>query len=367
MDSNDPFSLDQDGFMMEDPVGYNDAVVGFFREKYAKYIVSVFKELEKRKNSEMGPWLSESLSSVPKRNIERHIFPVFAAASCSGGISKHHLAFCSAFIRAISLPVLRIDRRVDRPATKRIEEHDSICKSSNAFLIESCLFYDGFLDICRLPNGKEIMELVASNYLQVYSSLYYEMMHRYNLNYLFNPKKRLQWIFRSRFSPLTCNYLSATIQPSILLNSKKVDTDIKKLTESFGRLRQLCDQICDVKEDITMGNVTIPVLYALLNDNNKLASMMRTLWIEVQDLGSDSDLSVLSLHAANIKEMTQKLGGFRRAYSLADKWYRQTMSLISKCNRKPGGGIEVTLLIRLKRAYLERLKLNNWSDIPNYY
>lgn len=367
MNSNDPSLLDHDAFMMEDPIGYNDAVVGFFKEKYAKHIESIFKKLKNRTDSEVGPWLGESLSSVPKRIVERHLFPVFAAASCSGGIAKHHLAFCSAFIRAISIPLLRIDRRIDRPAIKRIEEQDSICKSQNAQLIECCLFHDGFLDICRLPNGKEIMELVASNYLQVYTSLYYEMMHRYKFDYLSNPKKRLQWTFRSRFSPLTCKYLSTTVQASILLNSKNVSPDIKKLTESFGRLRQLCDQICDVEEDITMGKVTIPVLYALLNDDDKLASVVRTLWSEIQGFGSDLKPSVLSQHAAEIKEITQKLGGFRRAYRLADKWYRQAMSLAHKCNGKPGVGTEVKLLFRLKRAYLERLKCNNWADIPNYY
>ena len=46
MNSNDPSLLDDDAFMMEDPIGYNDAVVGFFREKYAEHIESIFKKLK---------------------------------------------------------------------------------------------------------------------------------------------------------------------------------------------------------------------------------------------------------------------------------------------------------------------------------
>lgn len=367
MKNIDPSKFDHDALMIEDPIGFNETVVSFFKKKYANHIDYIFQEIEERANSGVDPWLCIALSSVQKRIIERHLFPIFAAASSSGGsISKHHLLFCSAFIRAISLPILRIDQRIDKPPIKRIENLDNICEEKNALLGDFCLFHDGLLDITGLPKAMEIMELILSNYLQVYSSLYYEKTHRYDSDYLFFPKKKLQWIFRSRFSPLTCKYFSTTVQASILLNSTKINFDLKKFTEKFGRLRQLCDQICDVEEDIIMGNITVPVLYALLDDdNNKLAEKIRNLWVDIQSEGL-SEPSIFSSQTSDIKEIILGLGGFKCSYILADKWYRGMMNL-SNCNKKTNIGIEIRLLLRLKRAYLERLKLNNWEDIPNYY
>lgn len=366
MNSIDPSQFDQDTFMIEDPIGFNEAVVSFFKEKYANHIDYIFEELEKRADSGVNPWLRMALPSIQKRIIERHLFPIFAAASSSGGISKHHLVFCSAFIRAISLPILRIDQRIDQTPIKRIEKLGRICENENALLVDFCLFHDGLLNITGLPNTVEIMELVSLNYLQVYSSLYYETTHRYDFDYLLHPKNKLQWIYHSRFSPLTCKYFSTTVQASTILNSKKVSFELKKFTEKFGRLRQLCDQICDVKQDIIIGNVTIPVLYALHeNDDNSLAKKIRKLWADIQ--GNDLvNPSVLYSYTSEIKDIVLRLGGFERSYMLADKWYRQAMSL-TDCNRKNNIGIEIKLLLRLKRAYLERLKLNNWEDIPNYY
>ncbi len=367
MNSIDPSQFDHDALMMEDPIGFNDAVVSFFKKKYANHIEYIFQEIEKRANSGVDPWLCIALSSIQKRIIERHLFPIFAAASSlRDGISKHHLIFCSAFIRAISLPILRIDQRIDQPPIKTIEKLDNSCESKNALLVDFCLFHDGLLDITGLPKAMEIIELISSNYLQVYSSLYYETTHRYDFDYLFYPKKKLQWIFRSRFSPLTCKYFSTTVQASILLNSRKISYDLKKFTEQFGKLRQLCDQICDVEEDIIMGNVTVPLLYALAEDDDKkLAKKIRNLWADIQGEGV-VDPSAFSSQTFEIKETVLRLGGFKCSYILADKWYRRMMNL-SNCNRKTDIGIEIRLLLRLKRAYLERLKLHNWEDIPNYY
>jgi len=353
--------------MLEDPIGYNDAVVGFFRRKYAKQIEAVFSAIQQRADPDLSPWLVKSLSIVPQRVIERHLFPVFAAASASGGITEYHLAFCIAFVRVVSLPVLRIDQLIDRPVNVRAEGHNDNQTYFTTLLSSLCLLHDGFLEFCKFRNMQEILEVILLNYRRLYSSLYREMTRRYSLECLSHPDKSLRWIFHSPFSPLTCMYFSTTVQASILLNLKEVDPDVKRLTERFGKLRQLCDQISDIEEDIAIGNVTIPVLYALLEDRDSLASMIKTLWTEIKSGESVIDNSTLSSRTDQIKGRVQELGGFNRAYDLAKRWYGQAAKLISKCNEKPGIGIEIVLLFRLKRAYLERLKLNNWTDIPNYY
>ncbi|MFZ2411315.1 MAG: hypothetical protein WAW23_07080 [Candidatus Methanoperedens sp.] len=356
--------MDQDEFMIDDPIDFNDAVIGFFKTKYAEQIESVFIELRERADSKLNPWLGEILSSMPRRLIERQIFPIFAAASSSGGLTRNHLKFCSAFVRAVSLPNLRIDFWIDQPATKK---RNIISMSQIAPLAQFCLNNDGFSDLYKLPNAKKIMELIVSNNLKDGSSQYYEMMHRYDIDYLSNPKKNLELILNSPFSPLTSMYFSTTIQASILLNSKTVDNNAKRFTEHYGRLRQLVDQINDVEEDITMGNITIPILYALLENDNRLEFEIKNLWAGIQGDESDRNISVLSIQVAEIKELVQKLGGFECAYRMADRLYNQTIGLASKCLGRPGIDVEVMLLIRLTRAYLERLKLNNWADIPNYY
>lgn len=362
-----PASLNNDEFMMEEPLRYNDAVVNFFKKKYKRELELVFQELEEKADPELNPWLAYSLTSIPKRIIERHLFPVFAAGSCSGGLTTYHLVFCNAFIRAISLPVLRIDNQIDRPLKVGNDEQEGTDILSNTSLTELCLLHEGLSDMCTLPHAKKILKLAISSYLRIYSSLYYEISQRYDLKYLSHPEKYMKWIFHSPSSPLTCKYFSVTVQTAVLLNSKSISPNVRRVTEAFGRLRQLCDQICDVKEDIVMGKVTIPVLYALLNDSNELSSMIRTLWTEMQGSESPAKSSRRYSLVTKIKNTIRELKGFKRAYTLADKWYQQAVKCISNANQEPGFGPEIILLFRLKRAFLERLKINNWADIPNFY
>jgi geranylgeranyl pyrophosphate synthase len=193
------------------------------------------------------------------------------------------------------------------------------------------------------------------------------MKLRYEEKSLSRPQKILQWILESQFSPLTCLYFSTTVQASFIINSKPVDQNVKQLSACFGRLRQLCDQISDVQEDIIMGNATVPVLYALAEGDQHLGQMIKALWRDIRETESNTDKLLISQKAAEIKELTQELGGLRQAYELADTWYQKAIGLTSECSQTLGVNTELALLIRLKRAYLERLRLNNWSDIPGYY
>jgi len=366
MKLNDSLKLYEDKFMMADPVGYNDAVIRYFQEKYAKSIHLIFVGLQKKRGSASSLMLETALSSVPNTKLERHLLPIFAAASSTGGVHKHHLLFGRAFIKAVSLPLLRIDERLDFVSQKLKSAIQMSFKNKDT-LVDLYLFNDGIADMCELPKASDIIGLVTSNYARLYTSLYCEMKLRYEEKSLSRPQKILQWILESQFSPLTCLYFSTTVQASFIINSKPVDQNVKQLSACFGRLRQLCDQISDVQEDIIMGNATVPVLYALAEGDQHLGQMIKALWRDIRETESNTDKLLISQKAAEIKELTQELGGLRQAYELADTWYQKAIGLTSECSQTLGVNTELALLIRLKRAYLERLRLNNWSDIPGYY
>lgn len=367
MKNESPQALNQDKFMLEDPVAYNTAVVNFFREKYSPFINQVFEDLQKKAASPSSPWLAEAFPTFPMEVLERYLFPAFAAGSHSGGITEPHLAFCKAYIEAIALPVLRVDRLIDRPSflLERTENKNSYLLK--VFLSELCLLHEGLSEMCKLPNAKQVIRTTITDYLQVFASLYHELLDRYNPKAISEPEEYLRHIFCSAHSQLTCRYFSTMVQGSILLNSKEVDQKVKELVYRFGRLRQLCDQICDVEEDIAMGKVTIPVLYALVKDRGRLSSAVHALWTEIENSKEPTVSPITASRIAEVKHLVQDLGGFDRAYRLADKWYRQAVELFHTCSNQPGIGVEVLLLFRLKRAFLERLKQYNWSDISDYY
>jgi hypothetical protein len=164
-------------------------------------------------------------------------------------------------------------------------------------------------------------------------------------------------------------YFSTTVQASILLNSGLIEPELKRVTGYFGKLRQICDQISDVEEDIIIGNITMPVLFALIHDSDKkLETCIKFLWNDIQKSEAGiADKTIISEKAKEIKEITQTLDGFGKTYQLAEKLYLQAMNLFFKYKDKTSMSRELALLFRAKRAYLERLKSNNWLDIPNYY
>jgi geranylgeranyl pyrophosphate synthase len=138
------------------------------------------------------------------------------------------------------------------------------------------------------------------------------------------------------------------------------------LVETFGPWRQLIDEIADVREDIAMGKVSVPVLYALSKANKPLIEKIGELWNQTKAYAIVSPQKVGSL-SEEIKDLVEQHSGFDQAYQLADLWYNQAMRKLEKCTIHNSRSNEVVLLFRLKRAFLERLKVTNWNDIPGFY
>lgn len=337
--------------MLEDPVRFNDAVVRFFRTKYGIYTKQVLKEL--RRHSRRRKWLRDLLDLASWRKVERHFFPVFATASILGGVTPNHVTFCSAYARAVSLPVLGIDRLIDRPEFEQTQTRSAY----KDLLSYWCSNYDGIRDLIRLPNGQRVLDLVSSNYYDVFCSLFEDLLSRYDDSLLSRPERTLASFFRSPHSQLTCKYFAVTVQASFLISSQDIDSNTIAFSESFGRIRQLIDEVADVSEDLKMGKVTLPVLFCLARDDSRYKSAILDLWKKVR-YGGDSALVIGALN--RIKQMTISLGGYERAYALADMWCRDAIGSMASC-------MELRILLRLKRAYLERLKINDWADMPDYY
>jgi len=350
----DASRLDQDEFMLKDPVRFNDAVVSFFQRKYGVYTRQVLKDLRNRSSSRK--WLRDLLDWVPWRKVERHFFPLFATASLLGGVTPHHVAFCSAYARAVSLPLLRIDYLIDSAQVESLEETQmhSVCED---LLSNWCCNYDGMMDVPPLPNGQRLFALVLSNYYDVFCSLYEEILSRYDDSLVSQPERALRSILRSSHSQLTCRYFAVAVQASFLISRKKIDPEIMAVAKSFGRIRQLVDQVADVTEDLNMGKLTLPVLFCLVTGDSEYESAILGLWKKARDGRGSSQLTGM---LSRIKEKTVSLGGYDKAYTLADMWYRDAI-------RSTGSYTELRILLRLKRASLERLKINGWTDIANYY
>ena len=356
--------LDRDTSMLADPVTYNDAVVRYFRTTYAEHLVRVFSELESRAASPYAPWLQRALAVVPRRALERHLFALFSAATSSGGVTEQHIRFGSAFLRGISIPVMQIDHMLDRLHLAAGTESEATGLTSPIWLGSICLLHEGLRDMLNLPHAKELLKVVLSDYLRVYSSLETEMKGRYKDYGLLHPTEYLNWMLHSYDSSLTCRYFSVTVQGAILINQGAVSPTVKKLAHLFGRLRQLVDQIADVEEDVLIGKLTVPVLHALTKCP-LLQEEIRDLWRESQGCSLDTEL--LQPRLNRIHKLVLENNGFEYSSGLALSCYEEAMALFHNEPLLPDLGIEIRILFRLKRAFLERLKRNGWRDIPGYY
>lgn len=362
--------LKQDSFMLDDPIAFNEAVVDYFRRRYCGEIEAVVRSLESEAQTVTNPWLAATLISVRREKLERHLFPIFAAASLSGGVSPDHIRFAIAFVKSISIPVMRTDQYIDAiPLVTDTAYQDPssvmLARLEISRLPELCLIQEGILDVLALPRGSQILETLARNYRSIYRSLYWELTTRYELTPIQHPKQALWRAFNCADSTLTCKYFSSTVQASILLNGDHPDREVVAIADQFGVIRQLCDQISDLREDVRVGNSSVPLLFAVLREREQLFAAIAALWSHGGQWSGDIQSGDQEDEVNAIFDLVVGYQGFSATARVADSKYRQAIGAIRKYLGP--NGEEIELLFRLKRAYLERIKLNGWSDVQGVY
>jgi hypothetical protein len=238
--------------------------------------------------------------------------------------------------------------------------------SALSILCRLHLVAEGLLDMSSLPHAEGLLRAVLLNLTHEYLIYRNEVKLRYDLRALRHPVQHLGWLLRARISPLRARYLSIATQGAILINARSVCRQFKELTDLYGVFRQLCDQLYDIEEDAVMGRVSVPLLYGLIAGPKRLGPCLERLWRH--ELQGPAKRGKRRQLASKVRELTLALGGAERAYSLAVRYYAKLKRLEGTCWGCPGFGHDLQRLIRLKRASLERIKVNKWiSDAGQYY
>lgn len=350
--------LDNEAFAINNPIIYNNIVIAHFRRRYGNYINRVFQVTQD--NILLG--LSRNtrtliINDLPKEKIERHLFPFFAVASSSGTVRNEHINFCANYILLISFPVLTIDKIVD--------ENNTLISGNKArafgpILASFTSIYVATTKLCENPKFSSLLQIVSNNYSTVFQSIIEDIYNRYNLSYLDNPRAYLQQELSSPVSQLTSKYFETSLTCALLINEVQIHSEIINFAKEFGRLRQIIDQIADIREDITVGKITFPILFALIKDkNNILKKQILDFWCLKESKKRAFELERI---IGNIKEF----GGYDEAYNLSVQIYNDIQKKFINLPITIGS-LELKSLILLKKAYLERIKRNNWKDVPNCY
>lgn len=303
---------------------FDDKVAAYLHSSFAPSLDAVFENLSLEVES-------QTLGEYGSR-IERHLFPALVTAKCYDAVSAHFLEYCCHFVKGYSIPILLLNKWLD---TSAAVDKTQLCKSFG--------FFYGVQDsLISLPRGANIARHLNRVYGLVTDSLLREMKNRYRI-----PPFDAETSFRASYYRSVCGYLSAIVGGTLELLGVEISSDLKHLLYLFGVLRQICDELCDLREDLEQGIVTLPVLYVL--SERDIRSELLLFW--------DSRLDFESLES-----IIAHAGGYETCYQKGVSVYRECLAIKVSIQAEYPFLENLFLFYDWRMSFLDRLKRDGWVD-----
>ena len=186
---------------------------------------------------------------------------------------------------------------------------------------------------------------------------YEEIFYKFDISILENPDLMISK-YRTNQSPLL---RSSTLETFAKIIVMKSDIELKSdgWLIKFEKMRQLLDDLLDIREDIKNGRITYPVLLALANKSfgKKLKQMIMIEWnssISYKQVLNDENWY-------RIKNIIIQAGAFDTSLSLAKKWIDEVYNDIKK-EAFCGDTTALFILLELKRAFADRIMRKNFDN-----
>ncbi len=309
-----------------DPTGFDRRIIAALRIRYAPELQHLFGELRREVQHQALP------TYLPK--CSRHLYPAFVAAESLQAIDLGFLTLCKAFLLGYSLPILALDRWSDSDAPP---ERKALCEGFH-------LVYRAQDILLNLTNGPSLALTINNIYAQVTESILLELNGRYNI-----PEVDLEADFVDKaYYRSLCGYMSAFVGAVLEYYELPISGDMQRYLRLFGVLRQMIDELADVEEDLTKGNVTLPVLFA--HQQVDLHDQLHEYWNRRIPF---SQIQAVLLHTR----------AYEAVYDRAMRLYERARCLRFALEAdNPRLIHNISLFYDLKLCQLLRIRRNGWLD-----
>ncbi|MCL4873544.1 hypothetical protein KJ039_05640 [bacterium] len=369
--------------IFENPILFDRLAFEWLFSKYGDYLKEILEKLhcnehflafridEKFKN-----YLDSSL-------VCKQLLPLFATADAYDELEKNRAELIDtgvAYVLTKTASLNFIDTHVDLSLSYNIKRDIAEEKDSRlSVLLSITSIFRGCDHFLNLPNGNFCLKIITEVFAHVMEIMTEDYCNRFNENDLINPKKRIQLYDQNFLSPfLGSGFYEATIRSALKINGKKENPYLINWLRDFRKLRQMIDEIADIEEDIRVGRLTYPVLLGLEKPfvGKEISSIVKNIWNLSRPIIKDNRASdmetILKLNTnEEIKKSVSILYDLLNDAHVWDELYEKTEELCLKLlnnieyafleSKNPTGLI---LILLLKRAFLERLRKQNWRDLP---
>ncbi len=305
---------------------------------------------------------SDALEEYVKSNVNwslvvRHLILGFASSEALAHPPSDFLDLWVAYIRVRILPIADFNKSMQKYSlSPHIYERHEFLKIALYNIAAELL---GINLLWEKPKGKEIWLTHAQMLGRVVQLAYEEVSNRFDKRILNNPVILLNK-YETDHSPL---FRSSILETQMRLISTVANIDLPR-TEwlpTYEKLRQLLDDLADIKEDIEVGRLTFPVLIALQREgeNGSLRKIIENHWDNKWHDFSHKKITCSQWE--EIKKYLSSCGAISTVKDIILGWYEEAKSSIHN-GELPGNTDSFLLMLELKRSFLSRLENNNYTD-----
>jgi hypothetical protein len=293
----------------------------------------------------------------------RHAFPFLATERVFFPSQPHSINVLVGVLLCHTLALNHIDFQLDDNVPWLRKPLDALIDDPNQAICYSlATLYRGVLQLINHPYGSSILSDIIPISLFVLERMHEDYVERYSQDVLGDPSlglRKYQEIKKSRL--MGSGYWEITIRAAFTSHGERLPSFMEEIARKLRILRQLVDEAADAREDICAGLITYPFL--ILLSNPKYASRALKL---IKRLWSYSPKIVLADTFHEVQDLHRLLvlsGAFLRLHQEIDKLWKDLNQLIETDIPRNNAWTFLSL-IDLKRAAIDRIRLNNWKDIP---
>jgi 8-oxo-dGTP pyrophosphatase MutT (NUDIX family) len=338
-----------DPFMVEsDPVAYDISYYEYFERRFAKLWVNVLERVEPGGGTLIKDE-SAAFQEAWRRNFSwetawKQLLPLFVYGGTLGANNVVLVELASYYCIAQAIPSMVIDRMLDEAVDLKSASDAAFC---------TVAYTKGLTGIreLRLPSSASIEDCFLVHTRQMYNLMLTEHAKRLALpaslpsefiGDYFTPTSRL---FSSIFFGVLPRW-------AYIVAGKEIPSAIVESLEALRCVRQLNDELSDVKDDLTHGLITLPWLFAI-EEQPKLAGLIQAFWQSPQRANADV-ASIDCLRSTN---------AMQRVHAKSLEFLSKSMH-VTRMTFGSSEAFEITMLHNVRWAHLIRMRQNSYTDMP---
>ncbi|MFI0412685.1 MAG: hypothetical protein ACH255_00950 [Candidatus Thiodiazotropha sp.] len=366
------------GSSLSEAIDYDRESLCYLKDKYGDQIDSAISEL-KSIRFEFNEFQNIYISGIDRNLAFRQGFPICIAHSASFNHKPGLVDILTCYFLGQTMILNHIDRHLDLSSSYTINDPKILLKDVRTTMCYSVgLQYAAAIQCSRRGGSSEFLSEMYKVSSYIIQSMYQNYIHRFQYREIENIDIKLNYYLNDKRSPLFgSGFYESGIRGCFAFYGEPVPNNMAQLLRTMRIFRQRVDQLADYGEDLATGMLTYPTLMLLKftqPDNAKYKRTISDLWQYSEKLllktRDDASIGCCIIKSDTFVEQTiELLSEEMKELGVWDFLYQETKQVWELCKLKcatcfTDGCLDLELIIDLKMAFLDRLRFQNWKDIP---